>query len=765
MLLMTIAASCLLLITSAAAAAADPSASVASGAGGGGSMGLPDSLSWEDLTSKLSPNATLISVSHADYVKDCFPEFTDFPSSPARSYYALNEKPSGVCLPHLFYGWDVGYPLPSTNGHANETCSRVVQDVINANNADVSGTTIPESYDPANPNSFLNDDSNPSLNLPPMVLFPVVASDVIAAIKFAEANNVEFSVKNSGHSYLGASQKKGTLLLNMHRYTQYSATGIVDCVASMLDGSVADDLSTQPCALSLAKDKSAYVRVGGGENWEKVYLNVEDANKALEQGGGEYKYHAVGGSAGSVSPLGWTFQGGLGGNTGGSRYGFGVDQVLHIEMVLPNSHHVRFGPTKWADASADGYTVPRTIDVSGLCRSNPEEQDEEKWVWDSCPDDFDIDFNDLWYAVRGGGGGTWGVVTSLYLQLHEYTSFETYAITPHPTVQQSPECEPLVPTLGPLFDDFKSFYVILPSLLDVSEEHSNACGSPFGPFSCYGDDDVDQAWARFLVMNNVTDVPEGNCLLRLVSPRGAKSLAGWSLADGEFFKDIYPRLEGRVSSMPQPTFVPNYNGANVLVPSAWIEESEENLQTLLSMIGGPYLAFGGVARTASDQANSLSSAHRDAAGMFYFSTFDEIDYFWSELFPKMFDISDKSVFPPVFGGNHAGMLSSGPRKDDWTKACPPEWPLEERAEKCISVQEAVYGTTILKRLEAIKEAVDPNYMFDCHRCIGNNRPKTKKPVEEEDNSGTDKNSGALLIGKSLSVIVVVVGWIGSQFMV
>jgi hypothetical protein len=157
---------------------------------------------------------------------------------------------------------------------------------------------------------------------------------------------------------------------------------------------------------------------------------------------------------------------------------------------------------------------------------------------------------------------------------------------------------------------------------------------------------------------------------------------------------------------------------------------------------------------------------------------DKIDYFWSELFPKMFDISDKSVFPPVFGGNHAGMLSSGPRKDDWTKACPPEWTLEERAEKCISVQEAVFGTTGLKRLEAIKEAVDPNYMFDCNGCIGNNRPKTKKPVEVEDSSGvlevegegasvqgTDENSGALFIGKSLSVIVVVVGWIGSQFMV
>ena len=31
---------------------------------------------------------------------------------------------------------------------------------------------------------------------------------------------------------------------------------------------------------------------------------------------------------------------------------------------------------------------------------------------------------------------------------------------------------------------------------------------------------------------------------------------------------------------------------------------------------------------------------------------------------------------------------------------------------------------MLKRLEAIKETIDPNYMFDCFKCIGNNRIKS-----------------------------------------
>ena len=43
----------------------------------------------------------------------------------------------------------------------------------------------------------------------------------------------------------------------------------------------------------------------------------------------------------------------------------GVDQVLQVEMVLPNGYHVKFGPTEWEDASAEGFAYPRTKVVSG----------------------------------------------------------------------------------------------------------------------------------------------------------------------------------------------------------------------------------------------------------------------------------------------------------------------------------------------------------------------------------------------------------------
>ena len=142
-----------------------------------------------------------------------------------------------------------------------------------------------------------------------------------------------------------------------------------------------------------------------------------------------------------------------------SQSGMGVDQVLQVEMVLPNGYHVKFGPTEWEDASADGFVVPRTKVVSGVCRSNPDEEDEEKWIWEVCPEDFDIDFGDLWFAVRGGGGGTWGVVTSASFQLHEYLPYKQFKFA-----EEVKECSPVASK----YDAFLAKYMMTPSVLNVT---------------------------------------------------------------------------------------------------------------------------------------------------------------------------------------------------------------------------------------------------------------------------------------------------------
>ena len=437
--------------------------------------------------------------------------------------------------------------------------------------------------------------------------------------------------------------------------------------------------------------------------------------------------------------VGWSFQGGLSGDTGGSRFGLGVDHIVQIEMVLPNGYHVKFGPNEWEDASAEGFIVPKTIGVTGLCRSNPDEQDEEEWIWEDCPDDFDVDFMDLWYAVKGGGGGTWGVVLSMHLQLHEPVPFIFYGPS------SSEECLTTVfkdapmgnPRWHPVAAEFMATYVMTPSVLNVTEEQSRACGCPMGnnQQGCFGEENVSQAWTTFLEMKNITGGTD--CLVR---------------SEGDGFPSVSApgtRFEGQVMDNPSPGIGPP-EMTGLLIPKAWVEKvgvesAMEKLGT--TSVGGGliipsfimgYYTFASAAVT-SDQANSLSQAHRDAGVMLSGVTRDET--FWRDIAPEMYDLDDPTNFPPMFGSNHAGNGLTGPLKDDWTKPCPSDWTFAERALGCVSFQEAIYGTKTLKRLEAIKKVVDPNYMFRCDNCVGSNLEVEKEEAVPEPNVNVEDEGG------------------------
>lgn len=116
-------------------------------------------------------------------------------------------------------------------------------------------------------------------SLPHTVIFPATAADVVAAVAFAKEHGLKVSVKNSGHSYAGSSTLRDSLLVNMNRYERYALTtdgedataddmGVEECAAAA-DGE-ATGLEGQPCRLALARGKPAVLRVGGGENFDKV---------------------------------------------------------------------------------------------------------------------------------------------------------------------------------------------------------------------------------------------------------------------------------------------------------------------------------------------------------------------------------------------------------------------------------------------------------------------------------------------------------------
>jgi len=445
-----------------------------------------------------------------------------------------------------------------------------------------------------------------------------------------------------------------------------------------------------------------------------VYRSVRDFN---EREG--YKYHVVGGAAGTVSPMGWTWQGGLAGTTGGRMYGFGVDQVLQIEAVLPNGEHVRFGPTSWEDD--EGYLYPRTTKVSGVCNENPED-DEVNWNWSACPEDTSALFDDLWFAFRGGGGGTWGIVLSVHLQLQDYMPFHF--------VRPTEECGFAMffsndNSLGSLMAEFSIDYYFDPDALNITREQSNACSAsnvPPGLFNCYSEDpsfgdNLISLYQDFVSEHSERLTEE----MTAIASQCLTTVTAKSYGDTETFLD--GPHKGKVQDTIQPGYVTDLTATvNQLLPKTWILNNKKKFADVWGTgLNAVYLAFGGDAEFAHDQTSSLSTAHREAGGMIYYTpgggwgAVDAVD----PLVPEMYDFTS-GVIPPYTGHNHLGPDRYGPLKDDPSKPCPIyELTSLEAETMCHSALESVFGTEVLNRLETIKKAVDPNGMFDCFRCVGN----------------------------------------------
>ena len=89
-------------------------------------------------------------------------------------------------------------------------------------------------------------------------------------------------------------------------------------------------------------------------------------------------------------------------------------------------------------------------------------------------------------AARGGGGGTWGIITSLTYQLHPNTGFylmKFLPLTTDDTWKTILGNETMVDGMDETVQDFKLEFYFNPSALNVTEEDSNAFNhdSPSSP--------------------------------------------------------------------------------------------------------------------------------------------------------------------------------------------------------------------------------------------------------------------------------------------
>ena len=92
----------------------------------------------------------------------------------------------------------------------------------------------------------------------------------------------------------------------------------------------------------------------------------------------------ISGHAGNVGIVGWSLGGGH--SQLGPLHGLGVDQVLEVEMV-----------------GADGSVIITNENGTDVYNGQNHQY---------------IANNDLFWALRGGGGGTWGVLTAMTIKIH-----------------------------------------------------------------------------------------------------------------------------------------------------------------------------------------------------------------------------------------------------------------------------------------------------------------------------------------------------------
>ena len=124
---------------------------------------------------------------------------------------------------------------------------------------------------------------------------------------------------------------------------------------------------------SCGKTHQDLLRVGGGESWEDAYLAAAAHNPPMDLvGGGSLTVGAAGG---------WLQGGGL--SAMAPSRGLGVDNVRSFEVVLADGSHI---------------------------------------TADACENE------DVFWALRGGGGGTFGVVTAVRYQAHPSLPTMTFGI-------------------------------------------------------------------------------------------------------------------------------------------------------------------------------------------------------------------------------------------------------------------------------------------------------------------------------------------------
>ncbi|KAI0659124.1 FAD-binding domain-containing protein [Cubamyces menziesii] len=237
-------------------------------------------------------------------------------------------------------------------------------------------------------------------------------NDIQVAVKFAAKHNLRLVIKNTGYAFsfsgshsLPKTRAQNNHILFRHDYLgRSSGRGSFMIWTHHMKNITVHDAFRPSGSLSSEIFEHA-ITVHAGVQWQEAY-NAANAAGRMMVGG-----VAAGGSVGAAG--GWVLGGGQ--SLVSPVYGLGVDNVLEFTLVLANGSHI----------TTNTYEHP-----------------------------------DLFWALRGGGGGTFGVITTV--------TYKTYPIVPTVSASLIASINSTQSTLsGSLAEAFTEFVRITPALTDV----------------------------------------------------------------------------------------------------------------------------------------------------------------------------------------------------------------------------------------------------------------------------------------------------------
>ena len=330
-------------------------------------------------------NAGLVLDSKASHGAYCQPTDPCWPS--AKSWSAFNATVGGRLQALTPWAAPCYANSPSANDAA---CAPIKAQYTNSTpRVEVAGVTQIDQWsycysNQGDADQCMLDASNPQTitngtcalgRISPFAVAVISPQDIQNTLAFAQAYRIKVVIKNTGHDYFGRSTSPGSLMIWTHKLNALSYS---------------NSFTPSNCSKAGA---SRTITMGSGAIAHDIYAFADKNNASIT--GGAYSSvglaggFAMGGGHGPLGPKVSTARvvsgsESLTNSLPLSQYGLAVDNIVQYKIV----------------------TADRRLRTVNACQDP-----------------------DLFWALRGGGGGVWGVVTEVTIQVHPSTPMQTFYAT------------------------------------------------------------------------------------------------------------------------------------------------------------------------------------------------------------------------------------------------------------------------------------------------------------------------------------------------